>query len=122
MRARRSGVVANLGSISGVTCIEPGYFRTNLLTTSGEHKVTAQKQISPGDPVKGATVIVEILTKTGRREGRSLPGRLALGRSAMATIGGSLKREQEMMDTWKEIIISTDCDDVLFSGLRSGAT
>ncbi|KAF7591607.1 hypothetical protein BBP40_001307 [Aspergillus hancockii] len=77
MRARKSGVVANFGSIGGwagsaaagfycaskaaiaiytealaaelapfnieVTCIEPGYFRTNFLT--GGHKVTAEKRI-----------------------------------------------------------------------------
>lgn len=166
MRARRAGVIANLGSIAGwdgtpvagfycaskaaiaiyteslrhevaplgidVTCIEPGYFRTNFLTTSGGHKVTARKRINdlhagtqqardalaaynlhqPGDPVKGARVIVEALTKTGRCEGRSLPGRLALGLDAIATISESMKREQEIMDTWRDIISSTDCDDV----------
>ncbi|KAL4757330.1 uncharacterized protein BDW70DRAFT_153464 [Aspergillus foveolatus] len=166
MRARRAGVIANLGSIAGwdgtpaagfycaskaaiaiyteslrhevaplgidVTCIEPGYFRTNFLTTSGGHKVTARKRINdlqagtqqardalvayglhqPGDPIKGARVIVEALTKTGRCEGRSLPGRLAFGPDAMATIGESMKREQEMMGTWRDIISSTDCDDV----------
>ncbi|KAA8646571.1 SDR family oxidoreductase [Aspergillus tanneri] len=164
MRARKSGVVANFGSIGGwnglpaagmygatkaaiaiytealrneltpfgidVTCIEPGYFRTNFLTSG--HKITAKNRIldlnvstqatrdalaayslhQPGDPVKGAQVIVEALTKTGRCEGRSLPGRLALGRDALTAISGSLAREQEMLDNWKEIIGSTDCDDV----------
>ncbi|KAJ5273062.1 hypothetical protein N7478_008187 [Penicillium angulare] len=117
MRARTSGLVANLGSFGGwsgvpaaglycvikaaialytetlrsemspfnieVTCIEPGHFRTNFLT--GNHKVTAKKRIpeldcaiqssrdvfsayslhQPGDPVKGAQVLFEDLTKTG---------------------------------------------------------
>ncbi|KAL5047120.1 hypothetical protein BDW71DRAFT_206937 [Aspergillus fruticulosus] len=166
MRARRAGVIANLGSIAGrngtpaarfqcaskaaialyteslrheiahlgidVTCIEPGYFRTNFLTTSGGHKITAQKRIAdldagtrgvcealaayslpqPGDPVKGARVIVELLTRSGRGEGRRLPGRLALGRDAIVKIGESLKREGEMLDSWRDIITSTDCDDV----------
>ncbi|KAL2833758.1 hypothetical protein BDW59DRAFT_64255 [Aspergillus cavernicola] len=164
MRTRKSGVVANFGSIGGwsgspaagmycaskaaiaiyteslrhelvplsieVTCIEPGYFRTNFLT--GDHKITAQNRIpdlhastqatrdalaayslnQPGDPVKGAQVLVEALTKSGRCEGRSLPGRLALGRDAIAAIGGSLSREQNMLDSWGEIIGSTNCDDV----------
>ncbi|KAL4934620.1 SDR family oxidoreductase [Aspergillus undulatus] len=164
MRARKSGVVANIGSIGGwfggpatglycaskaavavyteslrhelaslgieVTCIEPGYFRTNFLV--GGHKVVAKNRIEdlhlgtkgyrealkaynlhqPGDPAKGAQVIVEALTKSGRCEGRSLPPRLALGLDAIIAIGGSLEREREMLDSWGEVIGSTDCDDV----------
>lgn len=164
MRARRSGIVANFGSMVGwngtpvvgfycaskaaialyteslrdelapfnieVTCVEPGGFRTNFLTAG--HKVTAQNRIpeldlgiqptrdalaayslhQPGDPVKGARVLVEAFTKTGRCEGRSLPGRLALGRDALAAIGGSIARGQEMLDSWGEVVGSTDCDDV----------
>ncbi|KAL4950816.1 hypothetical protein BDW69DRAFT_201904 [Aspergillus filifer] len=113
-----------------VTCIEPGYFRTNFLT--GGHKVVAANRIEdlhagtkeyrdaltayslrqPGDPVKGAQVLVEALTKTGRCEGRSLPVRLALGRDALEVIRGSMAREREMLDSWEGIIGSTDCDDV----------
>jgi NAD(P)-dependent dehydrogenase (short-subunit alcohol dehydrogenase family) len=164
MRARKSGIVANFGSIGGwegypaagmycaskaavaiyteslrhelapfnieVTCIEPGYFRTNFLT--GGHKITAKNRIpeldagtratrealaayslnQAGDPIKGAQVLVEALTKTGRCEGRRIPGRLALGRDALAAIGGSIAREQAMLDDWKEIVGSTDYDDV----------
>ncbi|RDW92934.1 uncharacterized protein DSM5745_00256 [Aspergillus mulundensis] len=167
MRARKSGVIANIGSIAGwsghpaagfycaskaavamytealraelaplnidVTCIEPGYFRTNFLSMSGGHKVTASNRIpdlhagtqanrdalvaysgyQPGDPAKGARVIVEALTKSGRCEGRTVPARLALGRDAVEFIGACLEREREMLDSWKEIIASTDCDDVL---------
>ncbi|EAW14733.1 SDR family oxidoreductase [Aspergillus clavatus NRRL 1] len=164
MRARRSGVVANLGSIGGwrgtpaagfycaskaavaiytealhwemapfnidVVCIEPGYFRTSFLT--GGHRVIAQNRIpelsevtsaarqaldaynrqQPGDPVKGAQLIVEALTRTGRCQGRKLPARLAVGRDAIHVIGQSLAKEQDMLDTWGEIIATTDCDDV----------
>lgn len=164
MRARRSGVVANLGSIGGwrgvpavgmycaskaaiaiyteslraemahfnidVTCVEPGYFRTNILTKG--HRIVANHRIpeleqatqgthaaldayslrQPGDPVKGAQVLFEALTRTGRCEGRQLPGRLALGRDALDAIGNSLAKEQKMLDDWKDIIATTDCDDV----------
>ncbi|KAE8420633.1 hypothetical protein BDV36DRAFT_306439 [Aspergillus pseudocaelatus] len=164
MRARKSGVIANFGSIGGwngtpaaglycaskaavaiyteslaaelapfhidVTCVEPGYFRTDFLT--GGHKMVAKKRIpeldvstqqtrdglaayslrQPGNPVKGAQVLVEALTKTGCCEGRQLPLRLALGTDSLTAIGRSLKREQEMLDSWREIIASTDCDDV----------
>ncbi|KGO67874.1 Short-chain dehydrogenase/reductase SDR [Penicillium italicum] len=164
MRARKSGLVANFGSIGGwegspaagmycatkaavaiyteslrnelapfnieVTCVEPGYFRTNFFT--GGHKITAKNRMpeldagtqatrdalaaydlhQPGDPTKGAQVLFEAFTKTSRCKGRSLPGRLALGRDSLTIIRGSIAREQEMLDSWEEIIGSTDCNDV----------
>lgn len=164
MRARRSGVVANMGSIGGwsgtpaaglycaskaaiaiyseslrgelapfgiqVVCIEPGYFRTNFL--SGDHKIGVEKplpelepatsgtrsalaaynQHQPGDPAKGATIIVEALTGTGRGQGRELPPRLALGRDAIAAIGSALDRNREGLERWKDIVMATDCEDV----------
>ncbi|KAL1962094.1 hypothetical protein VTN77DRAFT_561 [Rasamsonia byssochlamydoides] len=162
MRARRSGVIANMGSIAGwdgginyglysaakfalvgaslalreevksfgiqVTVIEPGYFRTNFLSTGGGHKVTARKVIDelrpiidpvkealakchhqqPGDPAKGAQLIVEALTGTGRCPGRRLPRRLALGSDAVAFIEGVLQREKDELEEWKELSITTD--------------
>ncbi|GME24688.1 3-oxoacyl-(acyl-carrier-protein) reductase [Neofusicoccum parvum] len=164
MRARRSGVVANLGSIGGwaggaaagiycatkaavavysealraelgpfgvdVTCVEPGYFRTNLLT--GGRKATAARRVpeladatratreafesvslrQPGDPAKGARVIVDALTKRGRCEGRTLPARLALGSDAVKMIGDVLERNRRDLEEWADIVSKTDCDDV----------
>ncbi|GIJ86503.1 hypothetical protein Asppvi_005392 [Aspergillus pseudoviridinutans] len=114
------------------TCIEPGYFRTNFLESDGSHKVTAKNHISeldvvtqptksrlaayshhqPGDPVKGARLIVEALTRTGRCQGRTLPPRLALGRDAVQVIGAALDQSCEALDAWKELVSTTDCDDV----------
>lgn len=117
-----------------VTCIEPGYFRTEFLTRG--HKVIPASRIpeldastkgmrdaleayslrQPGDPGKGAQVMYEALTKTGRfsvlGEGRWLPARLALGRDALDAIGGSLQREREMLETWGGVVGETDCEDV----------
>ncbi|KAL5360510.1 hypothetical protein BJX96DRAFT_165218 [Aspergillus floccosus] len=113
-----------------VTCVEPGYFRTNFLT--GGHKVTAKNRIpeldtgtqatrdalaayslrQPGDPVKGAQVLFEALTKTGRCESRQLPARLALGRDSIDAIGASMAKEQDMLGSWRDIVASTDCEDV----------
>ncbi|KAJ5332091.1 Short-chain dehydrogenase/reductase SDR [Penicillium brevicompactum] len=112
------------------TCIEPGYFRTNFL--SGGHKVVAQNRLpeldiatestraglaaynhhQPGDPAKGARVIVEALTKTGRCEGRKLPPRLALGRDAITAIRAAMARNQEGLDQWQDVVMTTDHDDV----------
>ncbi|KAI4220623.1 MAG: hypothetical protein LQ349_008041 [Xanthoria aureola] len=164
MRARRSGVIANLGSIGGwlgvpaaglycaskaaitvfteslrkevqslgieVTTIEPGYFRTNFLSSG--HKSRAANVIAdyessikdnmarlaaydrkqPGDPAKGAQIIVEALTKTGRCQGRELPPRLALGNDAVSYIAGVIDANRKDLDQWKDLTSTTDCDDV----------
>ncbi|KAL8731490.1 MAG: hypothetical protein Q9181_004277 [Wetmoreana brouardii] len=163
MRARRSGVIANLGSIGGwvgtpaaglycatkaaitvfseslrrevaglgieVTTIEPGYFRTNFLSSG--HKSRAAKQISdygsalkdpmerlsaydkkqPGDPVKGARIIVEALTNSGRCQGRQLPPRLTLGNDAVKYIAGVMDTNRTHLDEWKDLTSTTDCDE-----------
>lgn len=115
-----------------VTCIEPGYFRTNFLAGDGSHKVNARGRVAeldavtqatrsglaaynqhqPGDPAKGAQLIVEALTQTGRCQGRSLPPRLALGRDAVQMIGATLDRNRETLESWKDLVSTTDCDDV----------
>lgn len=164
MRSRKSGVIANMGSIVGwagsvgvsvycatkfalvgitealrlevahlgieVTIIEPGYFRTNVLT--GGNKVAAAKTIDdlrpvmdplrdlyaaidmkqPGDPTKASQVIVEALTKTGRCKGRAIPLRLPLGNDTLRTIGEVLARETKSLAEWKDVASSTDHDDV----------
>ncbi|KAL8680155.1 MAG: hypothetical protein Q9224_000374 [Gallowayella concinna] len=164
MRARRSGVVANLGSIGGwagvpaaglycatkaavtvfseslrkevegfgihVTAIEPGYFRTNFLSSGhksraanviGEYEpaikdamagLAAYDSKQPGDPVKGAQIIVEALTMTGRCRDRQLPPRLALGNDAVKYIAGVMDANRETLDGWKDLTSTTDCDDV----------
>ncbi|KAL4981867.1 hypothetical protein BDW68DRAFT_192623 [Aspergillus falconensis] len=130
MRARRAGVIANLGSIAGRNGTPAARFQCAskaaiaLYAESLRHEVAhlgidgscealaAYSLPQPGDPVKGARVIVELLTRSGRGEGRRLPGRLALGRDAIVKIGESLKREGEMLDSWRDIITSADCDDV----------
>lgn len=164
MRLRKSGVIANMGSIGGwrgfggagmygaskyaiaglseclrqevaplgieVVCIEPGYFRTNFLapghrTSSAKHiadydpvmeplrnMLSAYNGKQPGDPEKGARVIVEILTKTGRVQGKALPGRIPLGSDALKVIGGFCTDTGKTLEEWKDIASSTDHDDV----------
>ena len=162
MRARRSGVVANFGSVGGwislpaagmycatkaaiarlseslryevghlgieVTVIEPGYFRTEFLTS----RISAKNSIDdlntatspalsslevydrnqPGDPRKGAQVIVEVLTKSGRCEGRALPSRLALGNDAVQIVSSVLDANRSELEEWKELVSTTDFDVV----------
>ncbi|KAI9036186.1 SDR family oxidoreductase [Aspergillus affinis] len=128
-----------------VVCIEPGYFRTGFLAEAhsvkaigreqGEEKGNGEEVVDsaatremrealraysgrqPGDPGKGARVMYEALTKTGRfkelkEKGEALPARLAVGRDAIGFIGESLEREREMLERWGGVIGGTDCDDV----------
>ncbi|CAM6095971.1 unnamed protein product [Calypogeia fissa] len=167
MRAQKSGVIANFGSIGGwrggigggiyaatkfalvgitealrlenahlgieCTVIEPGYFRTNLL--SGGSKVNTEKiiddlrqvmdpvkksytainQKQPGDPAKAAQLLVEVLTKSGRCEGRPLPLRLLLGRDAVGYCKAILEQQTKSLNEWAELVSTTDHDDVVQS-------
>ena len=119
--------VAHLGI--RVTCIEPGYFRTNLL---GGRRLRAQNVIEdlkagvdptltsldgynlkqPGDPKKGAKLIVNALTGRGSCQGLELPARLMIGRDAYKIVLGALDKTREHFEAWRSLATSTDCDDV----------
>lgn len=159
MRARREGVVANVGSAGGwkgipvigmygatkfaiagltlalreevaplgidVTVVEPGAFRTSIL---GKGFVPAATPIDdfnnitepikahvvnysgkqPGDPARGAQLVVEALTKSGRCEGKALPSRLLLGSDAIKLVDGVLTKHRDEIDSWSELSASTD--------------
>lgn len=107
------------------------YFRTNFL--SGGHRISAEKRIDdlepvmgpqrstldavdnnqPGNPVKGSKLIVEVLTGTGRCAGRKLPSRFVFGSDAVATVDGILEKHKKELDEWRDITVTTDCDDVV---------
>lgn len=102
-----------------VTAIEPGGFRTNFLDDSS--LLTAQATIEDysgtagatrqwakqtnyaqaGDPVKAATVIVDL---AGRE---SLPERIQLGEDCFTAVAQKLARTARDQAQWREISIST---------------
>ncbi|KAK9764045.1 hypothetical protein K7432_008806 [Basidiobolus ranarum] len=113
-----------------VMLVEPGYFRTSLLrggnSTSASAHITdydesigpIRKALSdinnkqPGDPKKGAQVIIDVVTQSGAAKGRGIPVRLALGSDAPVEIENKCNSTLEQLELWREISSSTDHDDV----------
>lgn len=118
--------VAHLGI--KVTCIEPGYFRTGVLSPGNRVRaetiidelakgpgatmaaLDALDRHQPGDPAKGAAFIVEALTTSGRAEGRNLPPRLVVGSDAYEFVAGNMKSNRANLELWEDLATSTDYD------------
>lgn len=117
--------VAHLGI--EVTCIDLGSFRTSFGNNTVEAKKTiadlapgvdgmkkylvARNGRQPGDPAKGAKVLLEALTKSGRCVGRTLPTRLAIGSDAAPFVTGVLEKGRQELQQWTSLVSGTDHDD-----------
>ncbi|KAF4991842.1 hypothetical protein FGRMN_7560 [Fusarium graminum] len=113
------------------TVVEPGYFRTNFLNP-GNRAVTKNRMAAyddestptgksrrlldvadnnqPGDVKKGTKVVVDVLTGTGVGEGRDVPVRIILGSDANEFIRNKCGETVELLDEWKEVVVSTDLE------------
>ena len=111
-----------------VCSVEPGSFRTNLLdsgsnrqtakstfqdyegTVSREsgHALSEQNSKQPGDPVKAAKIIVEVLTKSGQAEGRKIQLRLVLGTDGFECVTKRCRDTTNLLMDWRDITVSTD--------------
>ncbi|KAF2965390.1 hypothetical protein GQX73_g8187 [Xylaria multiplex] len=116
------------------TVIEPGYFRTEFLHAEGTNRKVVSNVLEaeykgssvdivrkaliginnhqPGDVVKGAKVIVDVLTGSGVATGKEFPIRLILGRDCMDGIHDKIARTEKLIKEWEDVIVSTDHDDV----------
>ena len=109
-----------------VVVIEPGHFRTSFLSAGHRIKAgnviddlkpavdplrgvfDAYDQNQPGDPVKGARLIVDALTGRGQCKGRTLPLRLVMGSDCMALVQAVLDQSKKDLDQWAELSVTTD--------------
>ena len=62
----------------------------------------------PGNPEKGARLIVEALTNSGRAKGRKLPSRLPLGEDAIRFIDGVVGKQKQSLEEWRDLAVTTD--------------
>lgn len=123
--AALSKEVAHLGITALV--VEPGYFRTNFMTSSPEstgaeiedYKVitgpSAERRKAahgkqPGDPVKGANVIIDVVLGVGVAEGRKAPAQFPLGPDAVAVMQNVVDAQQKIINDWKDISSTTNFD------------
>lgn len=110
------------------TClIEPGYFRTNLLT-GGESIMLPSTTIEEyrkinesvkeflaqrdgkqlGDPKRGAAVMYDVLTSTGVAAGREVPKTLALGSDTVELVTRENNEFNKRLAEWASVSSSTD--------------
>ncbi|MEU5846105.1 oxidoreductase [Saccharopolyspora shandongensis] len=110
-----------------VTIVEPGYFRTDFLDATSLHTegqvisdyadtagavrqaVPGLNHAQPGDPVKGATAILALA------DAANPPLRAQLGSDCVAAMDHKIAQLREETDTWRELALSTDHDDVKVS-------
>ncbi|MEV0056044.1 oxidoreductase [Saccharopolyspora shandongensis] len=110
-----------------VTIVEPGYFRTDFLDATSLHTegqlisdyadtagavrqaVPGLNHAQPGDPVKGATAILALA------DAAHPPLRAQLGSDCVAAMDHKIAQLREETDTWRELALSTDHDDVKVS-------
>lgn len=108
--------------------VEPGMFRTELLNPAGDFRTSGEEHIAgykeaadatmehfarshgkqPGDPVKGAEVIYDVVTSSGVAEGRELPAVLPLGSDAIDQISKSAQEAIDGCKEWREISCMSD--------------
>ncbi|KAI0164501.1 hypothetical protein GGR52DRAFT_127322 [Hypoxylon sp. FL1284] len=111
--------------------VEPGFFRTALLTP-GQHMTGSFDTRIPdyadvnraaaaafagfdgaqlGDPAKGAAVLYDVVTSSGRAAGRELPSFLPLGSDAVARIREEAQAVIDEVNAWEDIASQSDYTD-----------
>lgn len=113
-----------------VTAIEPGYFRTDLLESGNAtvpkspmkeydgtpahatvDRLAGISHQQDGDPVKGASVIIDVLTQSGVAAGRPIPLRLPVGPDSIVDIGNKCRSILALLEDWKDVVSSTNHDN-----------
>ncbi|KAK2603467.1 hypothetical protein QQS21_004327 [Conoideocrella luteorostrata] len=106
--------------------VEPGRFRTKLLSESNLKSSQSQFQDyeaastvynkflrqentnQPGNPEKFASLVLDLVREEGCAEGKSVPFRLPVGLDAVKDISGKLKEMGDVIDEWRDVITATD--------------
>jgi short-subunit dehydrogenase len=109
-----------------VLIIEPGFFRTDVLNKDNfnvecisDYEELNNNMIKfanemnkkqPGDPVKLAKVIVDVVKQENLANNKNIPDRLPVGPDAYHIIKNKCEETLKFLEEWKEIITSTNFD------------
>ncbi|KAK7428000.1 hypothetical protein QQZ08_005431 [Neonectria magnoliae] len=106
--------------------IEPGRFRTELLSSSNlkmvqstikdyaqrskefDEMLASANGTQEGDPEKGVSIILDLVHREGVAKGKEMPIRLALGPDAYDLIKGKCQETLKILEDWKDVTCSTD--------------
>lgn len=106
--------------------IEPGRFRTQLLSSSNlkianssipdyaERSEDFQKMLAmedrtqPGNVEKGVSIILDLVRSEGVAAGKKIPFRLPLGTDCYESIKEKCEETLRLLDEWKGVINSTN--------------
>jgi NAD(P)-dependent dehydrogenase (short-subunit alcohol dehydrogenase family) len=109
--------------------VEPGFFRTELLNPAANIASTPETSRLPaytdlnatndanfavfngnqlGDPIKGATIIFDVVTSSGVAAGRELPELLPLGSDASEEISKAASKTIAAVEEWRGISALSD--------------
>ncbi|KAF7980284.1 hypothetical protein HWV62_39051 [Athelia sp. TMB] len=86
-------------------CIEPGADRGGRVADGMLQAYNGQQ---PGDPEKGARLIVDVVRDEGKAAGRVVPSVLSLGSDAYTDIRAACEERIRVLDEWKEVTVTTD--------------
>lgn len=125
LRAATLGLAGEVEGFGIQHClVEPGFFRTGLLKPDANFAGTPPSTRLPeydeinrvaddnfknyngkqlGNPVKGASIIYEVVTSTGVAEGKPLPEFLPLGSDASTEISKAAQKTLDGIDEWRSI-------------------
>ena len=67
----------------------------------------------PGDPVKVAKVMADVVKGEGLAAGRAWSSRIALGSDSLRWRKIKVQQEAVVMDRWEDVALSTDRDDAV---------
>ncbi|ESK94776.1 serine 3-dehydrogenase [Moniliophthora roreri MCA 2997] len=107
-------------------CADPGYFRTSFLDPShrkpyspriqdynevtGEYEAALQayNNKQPGDPLKAAEVMVDVVRGEGVAEGKTFSNNIQLGSDCYEVAKAECEKALSRLEEWKDVSLSTD--------------